>query len=82
MLCYILLCQPISYTIMSVSRYISTIKIHQHSWMLGMREAPVLASHSMIIVHIYKKRTEDPAPGWLQQTTAAQLYCAGDRMFA
>ena len=70
MLCYILFCQPISYTIMSVSRYISTIKIHQHSWMLGMREAPVLASHSTI-VHIYKKRMEDPAPGWLQQTTAA-----------
>ena len=69
--CYILFCQPISYNIMSVKRYISIIQIHQHSWMLGMREAPVLASHSMIIVHIYKKRTEDPAPGWLQQTTAA-----------
>ena len=38
-------------------------------------------SHSST-VHIYKKRTEDPAPAWLKQTTAAQLYCAGDRMFA
>ena len=53
--CYILFCQPISYNIMSVKRYISIIQIHQHSWMLGMREAPVLASHSTI-VHIYKKR--------------------------
>ena len=44
--CYILFCQPISYNIMSVKRYISIIQIHQHSWMLGMRKAPVLASHS------------------------------------
>ena len=62
--CYILFCQPISYNIMSVKRYISIIQIHQHSWMLGMREAPVLASHSTYLLSTRSGRRIRPQPGW------------------